>query len=240
MKIALLGYGNMGREIEKVITKRGLHQIVAICLKTSGDSLNENQISHADVVIDFTAPGVVIENIRKIARLKKNLVVGTTGWYTQMDTVKKIISDTGTGLIYAQNFSVGAHIFFKLTAYAAELAAKRGQYDVYGLEVHHTGKKDSPSGTALRTAKEIIDHFPAKKTTQYGPLDRKINPDELHFASIRAGRNPGFHQVVFDSEADSISLSESAHNRQGFAEGAILAAEFIKDKKGVHVFEEIM
>jgi 4-hydroxy-tetrahydrodipicolinate reductase len=239
MKIALLGHGNMGTEIENLIKESSKHQIVAINLEHLGDQIVEEEVRKADVVIDFTSPQIVVENIKKVAALGKNMVVGTTGWYKNLDEVEKIVAESGTGLIYAQNFSVGANIFFQVVAHAAKLMSKFGNYDVYGFEVHHTGKKDSPSGTALRIAKEIMGNFPAKSSVQTEKLDRQINPEELHFASIRGGRNPGFHQVVFDSSADSITLSHTAHNRQGFAEGALLAAEFILDKKGLFVFDDI-
>lgn len=205
MKITLLGHGNMGKEVERLINDAGTHTIVSI--------------SDADVVIDFTSPEIVLENIRKVAGLGKNMVVGTTGWYDHLGEIEKIVKEAGIGLIYAQNFSVGANIFFRVVAEAAKLFRKFEGYDVYGLEIHHKAKKDSPSGTALRIAREV---------------------DGLEFSSIRAGRNPGFHQVVFDSSADSITLSHQAHNRSGFAAGAILAAEFIKDKKGLHSFEEVL
>lgn len=239
MKIALVGFGNMGKEVDRLINESGNHQVVSKSLQEINGKWDEQGIKTADVVIDFTSSEVVLENIKKVALLGKNMVVGTTGWYSQMDQVKKIVEENKIGLIYAQNFSIGANIFFKVISYAANLFAKFGKYDVYGFEIHHTGKKDSPSGTALRIAKEILDKFPSKKAIQADKLDRKINPEELHFASVRGGRNPGFHQVVFDSPADSITLSHAAHNRTGFAQGAILAAEFIKNKKGLYNFDEV-
>jgi len=239
MKIVLLGHGNMGQEIEKLINESGKHQIVAINLEHLGDQIDEKEVRKADVVIDFTSPQIVVENIKKVAALGVNMVVGTTGWYKNIDEVEKIVTESGTGLIYAQNFSVGANIFFQVVAHAAKLMTRFGNYDVYGFEVHHTGKKDSPSGTALRIAKEIMGNFPSKSVVQTEKLDRKINPEELHFASIRGGRNPGFHQVTFDSAADSITLSHAAHNRRGFAEGALLAAEFILGKKGLFTIDDV-
>ena len=239
MKILLLGHGNMGTEIEKLINESDKHQIVAINLGHLGDQIDEEAVRKADLVIDFTSPQIVVENIKKVAALGVNMVVGTTGWYKNLDEVGKIVTGSGIGLIYAQNFSVGANIFFQVVAHAAKLMSKFGNYDVYGFEVHHTGKKDSPSGTALRIAKEIMGNFPAKSSVQTEKLDRQINPEELHFASIRGGRNPGFHQVVFDSSADSITLSHTAHNRRGFAEGAVLAAEFILGKKGLFTIDDV-
>jgi 4-hydroxy-tetrahydrodipicolinate reductase len=239
MKIALLGYGNMGKEVERVIGAEGKHEVVGICLKSVGDIIHRENIAKADVVIDFTSPEIVLKNIGTVARLNKNIVVGTTGWYDKLKKIEEVVEKNNIGLIYAQNFSVGANIFFKTVAFASQLMAKFGHYDVYGYEIHHTGKKDSPSGTALKIGQEVLNNFPAKKSLQTERLDRKINPEEMHFVSIRGGRNPGFHQVTFDSVADSISLSHAAHNRQGFAEGAVLAAEYIQSKKGIHHFDEV-
>ncbi len=239
MKIALVGYGNMGKEVERLINESDNHQVVSKSLKEKNGQWDEKGLRSADVVIDFTSSEVIFENIKKVAALGKNMVIGTTGWYDHMDEVRKLVEKNKIGLIYAQNFSVGANIFFKIVANAATLFSKFGSYDVYGFEIHHTGKKDSPSGTAVRIAKEILDKFPSKTKVQSDKLDRKIEVDELHFASVRGGRNPGFHQVVFDSQADSVTLSHQAHNRTGFAQGAILAAEFIKGKKGFHNFDEI-
>lgn len=239
MKIALLGFGNMGKEIDRLISQSSAHQVVSKSLQQINGEWDEQGIKQSDVVIDFTSAEVVLLNIRRIALLGKNMVVGTTGWYKHFKEVEKIVEKSGIGLIYAQNFSIGANIFFQMVAHAARLMSKFGNYDVYGFEIHHTGKKDSPSGTALRVAKEILGNFPTKRTIQTERLVRQRNPEELHFASIRGGRNPGFHQVVFDSSADAITLSHAAHNRQGFAEGAILAAEFILGKKGLFTFDEI-
>lgn len=229
MNIALSGYGNMGKEVERVVLTARKHTILPI-----------EDIKKADVVIDFTSPEVVLRNIKMAAEAGKNMVVGTTGWYDHLDDVTKIVRKNGIGLIYGQNFSVGANIFFQAVAHATKLASAFGDYDVYGFEIHHTGKKDSPSGTALRTAQEILKNSRTKKVLETGRLDRQRKPDELHFASIRGGRNPGFHEVVFDSGADSITLSHSAHNRSGFAEGAVLAAEFIHGKKGLYTFDDVM
>lgn len=229
----------MGQEVERVIKDSNLHQVVSISLKTINGDWDNKGLKQADVVIDFTNPKVVLGNIKKVAALGKNMVVGTTGWYDQINVVKRIVKQKKIGLIYAQNFSIGANIFFKIIKDASGLFAGFEDYDVYGLEVHHSGKKDSPSGTAVRIAREILDKFPSKKKLQTEKLDRQIAKDELHFASVRGGRNPGFHQVTFDSQADSITLSHQAHNRTGFARGAILAAEFIKGKKGFYKFDQV-
>src|SRR3989338_3126364 len=239
MKISILGHGNMGSEIERLVRAGGVHS-VSIALENMSPKIDMALIKEADVVIDFTSTEIVMQNIKTIVSARKNMVVGTTGWYEQLGEVEKLVQKNGTGLIYGQNFSIGANIFFQLVARATKLTSAFGNYDPYGLEIHHAGKKDSPSGTALRTAKEILENSATKKTLQTEKLDRQIKPDELHFASLRGGRNPGYHQVVFDSPADSITISHSAHNREGFAGGAILAAEFINGKKGVYTFDDVI
>lgn len=237
MKIALIGYGNMGKEIEEVVKLQGKHEISSISSESKG--WDEEGIKNSDVVIDFSSPDVIMENIKKVLGLGKNLVVGTSGWYDRISEVEQIVNQTGTGLIYGQNFAIGTNIFFKLVSEASRLMSKYGSYDVYGYEVHHSGKKDSPSGTAFKTAESIMENFPVKTKLETGRLDRKIENDELHFASIRGGRNPGMHEVTFDSDADSITLSVQNHSRRGYAEGSVMAAEFILDKKGVYSFDSL-
>lgn len=240
MKIALIGYGKMGKEVEDLINQSGTHEVVSISYKSPEDILDKDGIAKADVVIDFTSPEVVMETIKEITGMGKNMVVGTTGWYDRIDQVKAIVEKSKTGLIYGSNFSVGANIFFQIVGFAGKLFSKFGDYDVAGFEIHHRGKKDSPSGTAKKIAQVIMENFPAKKKLETGKIDRQIEKDELHFASLRAGRNFGYHEVIFDSIADEVKLSHNAHGRRGFAQGAIAAAEFIKDKKGFYSFDEVM
>lgn len=239
MKIALIGFGNMGQEVEKAVSETHLHTIVSISYRQKDNPLDIAGIKKADVAIDFTSASVLVHNIEQVARLGVNIVVGTTGWYDQLSKVKQIINKHKIGLIYGQNFSIGANIFFQITDFAAGLFNKFGGYDVYGTEVHHAGKKDSPSGTARKLADIIMKNIPQKKILQNNSLQRQIQEDELHFTSVRAGRNPGFHEITFDSSADQIKLSHQAHNRRGFALGAIMAAQFIKGKKGLHSFDEL-
>ena len=239
MKIALIGYGNMGQEVGKAALESGKHEIVSVSYRNKSDSLDLAGIKKADVAIEFTAPQVVLSNIEQVAKLGIPLVVGTTGWYDELPKVKKIVSSHKIGLIYGQNFSIGANIFFQVVAEASRRFHKVGGYDVYGFELHHKGKKDSPSGTAKKLADIIMKNFPSKKKLQNSPLDRQINQEELHFASLRGGRNPGLHEIIFDSPADEVRLTHQAHGRRGFALGSIMAAEFIKGKKGLHTFDEI-
>jgi 4-hydroxy-tetrahydrodipicolinate reductase len=239
IKIALIGFGKMGQEVEKLVQDSPLFEIVSISYKNKEDGLDLKGIAEADLAIDFTSKEVVLKNIEEVAKLHKNLVIGTTGWYNDLEKVKKIAAKYKIGLVYASNFSIGANIFFKMIAFSSKFFSKFPDYDVYGLEIHHGAKTDSPSGTALKIGREILENFPAKKIIQGEKLDRKIDPSELHFASVRGGRNPGFHQVTFDSAADGVTLSHQAYSRVGFAKGALVAAEFINHKKGIHSFEEI-
>ncbi|MFA6353988.1 MAG: 4-hydroxy-tetrahydrodipicolinate reductase [Candidatus Paceibacterota bacterium] len=240
IKIALIGFGKMGQEINTLCCESEIFEVVSISFKNINDKLDIEGIKKADIAIDFTSKDIVLKNIEQVAKLGKNLVVGTTGWASDLEKVKKIVKKYKIGLIYGANFSVGANIFFKMVVSASKLFAKFPEYDVYGFEIHHGGKLDSPSGTALKIAGKILENFPAKKSIQTEKLNRQINPTELHLASIRGGRNPGFHEVIFDSNADGITLSHQAYNRVGFAKGALLAAEFIKSKKGIYSFEEII
>lgn len=239
MKIALVGYGNMGQEIDALVKDEKKHEIVSISFVKKSDVIDISGIKKADVAIDFTAADIVVDNIQKITSLGVSMVIGTTGWYDKLADVEQIVKKAKTGLIYGKNFSVGANIFFQIVEFAAKHFAKYGNYDVAGFEMHHTGKKDSPSGTAKKLAAVIMENFPKKKTLETGRIDRQIREDELHFASVRAGRNFGHHEVLFDSQADEVKLVHAAHSRRGFAEGAVLAAEFIQKKKGMFAFEDL-
>ncbi len=239
MNIALIGYGNMGKEIDTLVKEDGKHRIVSISYKKPSDQLDLSGIKSADVAIDFTAPDIIINTIERIAHVGVPIVVGTTGWYDKLSDVEKIVKKANIGLLYGKNFSLGANIFFQVVGFAAKLFGQYGTYDVAGFEMHHTGKKDSPSGTAKKLAAVIMENFPKKKTVETGRLDRQIREDELHFASIRAGRNAGYHEVIFDSASDEVKLIHAAHNRRGFAEGALLAASYIQNKKGMFAFEDL-
>ncbi|RJQ36933.1 4-hydroxy-tetrahydrodipicolinate reductase [Candidatus Microgenomates bacterium] len=240
MKIALIGYGNMGREIESLIVENKKDEIVSISYKNISDSLDKEGIKKADVAIDFTSPEIILKNIEEVAKLGKNMVVGTTGWYDKIDDVKNIIEKYKIGLVYGQNFSIGANLFFKTVEYASSMINKfANYYDVYGFEIHHRGKKDSPSGTARKLSEIILKNYKNKNVLQTEKLDRKINDNELHFASVRGGVNPGLHEIIFDSEADEIKLIHSARGRKGFAQGSLVAAQFIKDKKGFYNFDQL-
>lgn len=224
MKIALIGYGKMGQEVDNLIREVGSHEVVSINYKSPGESLDKEGIAKADVAIDFTSPEAVLSTIGAVLPLGTKMVVGTTGWYGDIAKVEALVKKYKGGLIYGSNFSIGANIFFKIVKFASTLFAKFDKYDVGGFEIHHSAKKDSPSGTAKKLSEIIMKNFPKK---------------ELTFAALRMGRFFGYHEVIFDSFADEVKISHNAHSRRGFAEGAIMAAEFIKGKKGFYSFDEI-
>lgn len=239
MKLALIGYGKMGQEIEKVVTDSKEHEIISVSFREESDGLDLDGIKKADVAVDFTSPEIIMDNIRQVSDLGINMVVGTTGWYDQISEVENMVKKSGTGLIYSQNFSIGANIFFDIVKYASNLISRFDGYDVFGQETHHVGKKDSPSGTARKISEIILKNYPSKKVLQTEALDRPIRKEELHFTSVRGGRNFGRHEVAFDSEADEIRLTHQAWGRRGFAAGAVRAAEYIKDRKGFYNFSDI-
>ncbi|MFC1769381.1 4-hydroxy-tetrahydrodipicolinate reductase [Nanoarchaeota archaeon] len=243
MKIAMIGYGQMGHEIEKVAISRG-HEVIStidpVVETAKFKEISQEALEGVDVAIDFTHPSVIIENIKKVSSLGKTLVVGTTGWYDQIEDVKSIISQSDMGFIYASNFSIGVNLFYKILESSAKIMNKVNEYDVAGIEYHHVKKADSPSGTAKSMANILVNNIDRKTKISYDKMDRKITPEELHFASVRVGAIPGTHNVIFDSPADTIELKHTARSRQGFALGAVLAAEYINGKKGFHEISQMM
>lgn len=245
MKIALIGYGRMGKEVERVAKLRG-HAVCAI-IDNSESAATYKEIDgsgscfkDADVVIDFTMPAAAIANIAKVTAARKNMVVGTTGWYDSITDAKQLVGAAGTGFIYSSNFSVGVNIFLRIVEAAARLVNKVPEYDMFGYELHHNQKLDSPSGTAKSIADILMKNISRKRQAQYEKLDRKPNPEELHFASVRAGWIPGTHVVGFDSEADTIELKHTARSRAGFALGAVMAAEWVKGRKGFFTMNDFI
>ncbi len=244
MKIALLGYGKMGKIIEKIATDRK-HEIV---LKIDHDNLHEltaENLKKADVAIEFTMPGSVLGNIAKCFEAGTPVVVGTTGWYDELENIKQQCEETNSTLLYATNFSVGVNIFFKINKMLAKLMNNYPYYDVQVEEIHHTQKLDSPSGTAITIAEGIIENIDAKKdwlnvlTTDDNKNEGNISQNELLIESLRIDSVPGTHTVIYDSEVDSIEFKHTAHNRNGFALGAVLAAEWLQDKKGFHSVQDM-
>jgi len=228
LKISIIGYGKMGKEIESLALKRKI-KVVSIIdpLETSSYEykiISKESLGNAEICIDFTNPEVVLENIRKMAELKKNIVIGTTGWNEHLKEVKDIVDSNNIGLIYSPNFSIGVNLYMKLIQTASDIIGTKEIYDIFGDEMHHQGKKDSPSGTA-RELKRIIKEF---------------SGENINFTSTRAGNIIGEHIVGFDSEYDSIEITHRAKNRKGFAEGALLASKFIKDEKGFYTQKDFL
>jgi 4-hydroxy-tetrahydrodipicolinate reductase len=232
MRALLVGYGSMGREVEKVLAARG-HTVASRVDPVGGDlpSLDAVKPGQADVAIEFSLPAAVVDNAKAYARLGLSAVVGTTGWYEAKAEVERIVG-SAIGYLYGPNFSLGVHIFYRIVAAATRLVNPVEEYDILGFEMHHKRKKDSPSGTALAIAKVILENSRRKKRVVTERLDRAIAPDELHFASVRGGAYPGVHTVALDSTADTIEITHTARTRGGFAVGAVMAAEWLGRRKG--------
>ena len=235
LKIALIGYGQMGKLIEQIAQNNDC-EIVAIIDPLLGNEITTKTITDADVCIEFSTPDAAFGNIKKLIELGKNVVSGTTGWYDKLDKIKLMVEKKGTGFIYGSNFSVGMNLFFSIIESTAKLMNQAEDYDLFGLEVHHKHKKDSPSGTAKILSEIILKNIDRKTKVQYEKLNRKIEKDEFHFASIRFGEIPGTHSISFDSEADTIDIKHTARNRNGLALGAIKTAKWINDKTGFYNF----
>jgi len=231
MKIALLGYGKMGRLVEAIAVREGweVGPKLDIGENAGGSGITASSMAGVDVALDFSQPDAVLPNIEAAARAGVNLVVGTTGWAEARSRVECMVLESGIGLVHASNFSVGMNLFFEIVSGAARIVGKIPQYDPYLAEEHHRAKKDAPSGTALQLL-ELMKPY--------------LNGPAPAIACTRAGFIPGNHAVGFDSEADTIVLEHRARNRQGFAEGAVLAARWIAGRKGFYdfraVFREIL
>ncbi len=235
MKIALLGYGKMGKEIEKISLKRG-HTIVLKIDKDNAGSITNKDLQEADVAIEFSTPHTVLSNIRKCFDAGLPIVVGTTGWYENFEEVRTECTSRNGSLFYATNFSLGVNLFFKVNKYLAELMNKYPEYNVCMEEIHHTHKLDKPSGTAITLAEQIIERIDRKQTWS---IDDKSG-NSLFIEDKREGEVPGTHIIKYTSDIDDIEIMHKAHNRQGFALGSVIAAEFLKDKKGVFTMSDII
>ncbi len=235
MRIALIGYGSMGREVEKVAVQRG-HTVSAridpVQKEADATSLSEKAARASDMAIEFSHADAVMGNVGACARLGLSVVVGTTGWYGKLEEMRRVVEGSSIGFLYGSNFSIGAHLFFALVAAATELSNPCPEYDIMGWEVHHKRKKDSPSGTALTLARIVTGKSERKKKLVTERLDRAPAADEMHFASVRGGEVPGTHTVLLDSAFDTIELTHRARNRGGMALGAVRAAEWLAGRKG--------
>jgi len=230
MRIALLGYGRMGKSIEVIALERN-H---SISLKVS-DKDSKYDFSNTDVAIDFSVPSVAVFNIKKAIDAGVPVISGTTGWLDRYDEVLDYCNSKNGTFLYASNFSLGVNVFFEINKKLSQLMAGFSEYSAEIKEIHHTKKLDAPSGTAISLAEQII------KSTNYSQwtLD-KSKPNDLHIEAKRIENVPGTHEVSYDSEIDSISIKHTAHSRQGFAMGAVIAAEWIANKKGIFSMRDVL
>ena len=231
----------MGREIEKILVSRG-HTVSDIVDPVNSDvkEVSVDILDKADAVIDFSVPSSVEKNCSIYTKGKTPVVMGTTGWEGIREKIKQDVEKSGIGFMWGSNFSVGAHMFFKLVEKAAEMINPLPEYDIMLHEFHHKRKKDSPSGTALTTAKRILDNNKQKTEIVTDALDRQIKENELHVSSTRGGEIPGIHKVLLDSLFDTVEISHSARSRCGFALGAVMAAEWMENKTGFRSVEEFI
>lgn len=242
MNIALLGYGQMGKEVERVAAEKGIAVKQTFTLENNlrAMGITNQALKGVDVCIDFSTPTAVIENIKITAECGKNIVVGTTGWYDKLKEVEKIVRDKKIGLLYSPNFSLGMNIFYQLLSSAAHVFEKFDCYDIAIHEIHHRGKADSPSGTALTLGQIILQQVRRKKSMLQETARKQVKPEQIHITSTRVGNVVGTHRVLFDSEGDSIELVHTAKDRSGFAMGALLAAEWLKGKRGVFTMKDVI
>ncbi|MCU1326070.1 MAG: dihydrodipicolinate reductase [Bryobacterales bacterium] len=227
MRIAIVGYGKMGRMIERIAEERG-HQI-GLKLDEHNNAgfkgITPENFLGIDVAIDFSIPEAAVENMERIAALKVNQVIGTTGWLGQIDHVRQLVDTSGIGLVWSPNYSVGVNAFFRIVAEAAKLLSGAPEYEAWAWEIHHSAKKDAPSGTLLKLVDEM-------KKAGY--------PKSVDTGSNRAGTIAGTHEIGFDCAADTITLRHTARSREGFALGAVKAAEWVVGKSGFHEFGDIL
>ena len=227
MNLAIVGYGKMGKLIEQLAPEYGF----AVTLKldefnnANFEGVNRENFQGVDVAVDFSIPAVVADNVERIAPLGVNMVLGTTGWTAQTDRVKAAVEKYGIGLVWSPNYSIGVNVFFRLVSEAARLLKDEANYGAWGWEIHHSTKKDAPSGTLLKLVEEM----------QRAGYTRPVS-----VSSNRAGAHPGTHEIGFDSSADTVTLRHTARNREGFARGALKAAQWVVGKKGFHEFSEVL
>lgn len=237
IRIAIIGYGSMGKEIERLAASQSCE--IAEIFDLVQNPLSEQSNFDFDVAIDFSNADGLAENLRILAKMKKNIVVGTTGWQEKSAEIFDLVRNSGIGVVHSTNFSVGMHIFKGIVSLAAELADKFENYDVFMHEIHHKRKADSPSGTALNLAQIILGKSSLKKELLFDAPHTAILPEQFHISSSRGGEIAGTHTVFWDSFADTIELTHRAKNRSGFALGALLAAHWIKNKQGIYDFKDI-
>lgn len=235
MKIALIGYGKMGKTIEKIAIARG-HEIVARIDKDNQEDFDSAEFRNADVAIEFSMPQSAMDNFRKAFAAGVKVVSGTTGWLENMPEVKEACKN-GNTLFYSSNYSLGVNIFFAVNRYLAKIMEEFDNYDVRMEETHHIHKLDAPSGTAITLAEGIIENISRKESWVEGvePKDK-----ELGITSFRRDEVPGIHTIIYESDVDTITITHDAKSRAGFALGAVIAAEFTKDKTGFLTMQDML
>ncbi|MEO7311804.1 MAG: 4-hydroxy-tetrahydrodipicolinate reductase [Chitinophagaceae bacterium] len=236
MKIALVGYGKMGQAIEAIAVERG-HEIVLTIDVTNRERFTKENMAIADVAIEFTSPHSAVENILRCLEYETPVVCGSTGWLAELPEIETALYKYNGGFLYASNFSLGVNIFFEVNKLLARLMAGQTAYDVEMTEVHHTHKKDAPSGTAITLAEQILAVDYNKKQWVNEPSGSK---DDLFIESQRVDPAPGTHIVTWSSAIDDIEIKHTAHSRTGFALGAVLAAEFLQGKKGMFTMKDVL
>lgn len=235
MKVGLVGYGKMGQAIEKILLEKG-HSVSKIINIDNVDELGDIKPDNTDVVIEFTAPESALNNIKTCLTNQVPVVSGSTGWLDHYDDVEKLCHDKNAGFFYASNYSLGVNIFFKLNTYLAKMMNGKG-YDSSMVEIHHTQKLDAPSGTAITLAEGLIANSDNKSKWVN---EKSSNPQELEIISERVDNVPGTHDVTYTSDVDTIKISHVAHSREGFAIGAVMAAEFMVGKSGVYSMDDLL
>jgi 4-hydroxy-tetrahydrodipicolinate reductase len=225
--LAIVGYGKMGRLIGQLAPDYGFDVRAKFDAENNAhaQALSSETLRGIDVAVEFTAPEAAPDNLRRLAALGVNCVAGTTGWHDHLPAIRETVAQSGTGLVWAPNFSVGVNIFIQVVAQAAALFANQAEYEAWGWEIHHSAKKDAPSGTLKKLAEEM-------RASGYA---RSIS-----LSANRAGAHPGTHEIGFDCAADTITLRHTARSRDAFARGALRAARWIAGKKGVFEFREIL
>lgn len=236
MKIALIGYGKMGHMIEEIAIQRGHEIVLKIDVNNQAD-FNKENISKADVAIEFTGPDSAFNNVMKCLQFGIPTVSGSTGWNDKLEQAKSYCKNNNGSFLQTSNFSVGVNIFFEVNKLLAKLMASQPEYDVTMREIHHTAKKDAPSGTAVTLAEQVLSILPVKKNWVNQPAENK---EQLSIISERIDPAPGTHYVKYSSEVDDIEIIHTAHSRKGFALGAVLAAEYISDKKGIFSMKDVL
>ncbi len=236
MRIALIGYGKMGKAIEEIALSKG-HQVILTIDQPNLHEFTKENLSKAEVAIEFTGPHSAYENVKKCLEFGVPVVSGSTGWTERLDEMKKYCEERSGAFIYSSNYSVGVNIFFEVNKKLAELMAPHKEYEVILEETHHTQKKDAPSGTAITLAEQVLQFIKRKKRWVNALSD---HPEDLEIISQRVDPAPGTHSVKYSSAIDNIEIIHTAHNRKGFAGGAVLAAEFLKDRKGFYTMKEVL